>query len=127
MRGKLKLDYEVLAAHMGSGMLRSFSLAHYIPGHKLTPSDCTACAVEQHIVKLKRQANKLSNGSAKGARGSSNKSTPTGTPTKRQADQTPMTPTKKVKEDRLSAADLIIIKEEVKPKVKTEVKKESMA
>ncbi|OOF99278.1 hypothetical protein ASPCADRAFT_2701 [Aspergillus carbonarius ITEM 5010] len=101
MRGKLKLDYEVLAAHMGS--------------------DCTACAVEQHIVKLKRQANKLSNGSAKGARGSSNKSTPTGTPTKRQADQTPMTPTKKVKEDRLSAADLIIIKEEVKPKVKTEI------
>ncbi|PWY91691.1 hypothetical protein BO94DRAFT_583625 [Aspergillus sclerotioniger CBS 115572] len=107
MRGKVKLDYEFLADHMGS--------------------DCTPCAVEQHIIKLKRQANKLSTSSSKGAESSSNKSTPASTPKKRQADQTPMTPIKKVKKDGTSSAALMIVKEEMKPKVKTEFKEEFMA
>ncbi|PYI02462.1 hypothetical protein BO78DRAFT_390210 [Aspergillus sclerotiicarbonarius CBS 121057] len=115
IRGKLKLDYDALAVHMGS--------------------DCTACAVEQHIVKLKRQANNFSTGSAKGAAGgSSNKSTPTCTPKKRQADRTSMTPVKKIKRDGPSPADLveaeqdiIFIKNEHEPKVESKVKKEMMA
>ncbi|RAL01236.1 uncharacterized protein BO80DRAFT_444682 [Aspergillus ibericus CBS 121593] len=112
MRGKLKLDYEALAAHMGS--------------------DCTACAVEQHIVKLKRQANSFSAGAAKG--GSSNKSTPTGTPKKRQPDRTSLTPMKKVKGDDASTAssmaigqDIVLIKSEREPKIESKIKMEHLA
>ncbi|PYH96655.1 hypothetical protein BO71DRAFT_439443 [Aspergillus ellipticus CBS 707.79] len=73
-RGRLKLDYEELAAHMGS--------------------DCTTCAIEQRIVKLRKQAT----GSAQGTGAASKASTPSTTPRKRAAGQpAKTTPAKKVK------------------------------
>ncbi|PWY68394.1 hypothetical protein BO70DRAFT_366062 [Aspergillus heteromorphus CBS 117.55] len=107
MRGRVKLDYEDLAAHMGS--------------------DCTACAVEQRIVKLKKQV-------AGKAGSPSNASTPATTPKKRAAGQSTKTPTKKAKLDhaetsvspqkgnvRVSGGSAPVGKSEVKAETKAEM------
>ncbi|PYH32703.1 uncharacterized protein BO87DRAFT_460580 [Aspergillus neoniger CBS 115656] len=125
MRGKLKLDYERLATHMGS--------------------DCTACAIEQQITKLKRQANNSS--PTKSTAGSSgNKSTSTTTPSsipkKRQPDiacifhkrsakktklddkDAPVSPSKLVTVKRDIEPDIVFVKTETKSMVMEKIKEE---
>ncbi|KAL3262874.1 hypothetical protein ABHI18_002307 [Aspergillus niger] len=126
MRGRMKLDYERLATHMGT--------------------DCTACAIEQQIIKLRRQASNSS--PTKSTAGSSgNKptsTTPSTTPKKRQADTTCMSamgPAKKIKLDDKNAfissslsvtgkrdaePDVVFVKTETKSMVKNEFKKERL-
>ncbi|OJJ76647.1 hypothetical protein ASPBRDRAFT_39137 [Aspergillus brasiliensis CBS 101740] len=126
MRGRIKLDYDRLASHMGS--------------------DCTACAIEQQILKLKRQANNPSPTKSTPAN-SNNKSTsttPSSTPKKRRADQSctsAKVSAKKTKlndKDALSSAisgavkrdvdaDVVFVKaEQVTSNAKSEIKKERL-
>ncbi|KAI9036117.1 uncharacterized protein KD926_002258 [Aspergillus affinis] len=65
---KMKLDYEALAKYMGS--------------------DCTPCAIENRLVRLRRQMESVDFSTTP-------KTTPSSTPRKRKAASTPKTPTKK--------------------------------
>ncbi|GLA20990.1 hypothetical protein AnigIFM62618_009964 [Aspergillus niger] len=78
LRGKLKLDYQELAMHMGG--------------------DCTSCAVEQRMVRLRRMATaaSMASSSATGG-GSSTNTTPNTTPRKRKGDSLATAPAKKTK------------------------------
>ncbi|PWY61879.1 hypothetical protein BO83DRAFT_460451 [Aspergillus eucalypticola CBS 122712] len=126
MRGKLKLDYERLATHMGS--------------------DCTACAIEQQIAKLKRQANNSSpTKSTAGSSGNESTSiTPSSTPKKRQADiaciyskrsakkaklddkNASVPPSKSVTVKRDVEPDVVFVKTETKSTVMEKTKEERL-
>ncbi|KAB8076584.1 hypothetical protein BDV29DRAFT_154602 [Aspergillus leporis] len=71
---KIRIDYEKLAAVMGSGV--------------------TACAVQNHIIRLRQVAEGLDS-----------KTSPTATPAKRKAGQMPKTPSKKLKVEVGSRAE----------------------
>lgn len=85
-----KLDYEALAAYMGPGMS---STVDSVPGllQELTGIGCTPCAIENRLVRLRRQVESVSFDS------STPKATPSSTPRKRKPVATPSTPGKKAK------------------------------
>ncbi|PLB47485.1 hypothetical protein P170DRAFT_476170 [Aspergillus steynii IBT 23096] len=106
-----KLDYEALAAYMGP--------------------DCTHCAIENRLVRLRRQVDSISLSSS-----TTPKTTPSATPRKRKAAAPPKTPTKKGKgkeknimateedsetEVEQKPAKVEILEDEVETKVKYEV------
>ncbi|GKZ24669.1 hypothetical protein AbraIFM66951_011940 [Aspergillus brasiliensis] len=112
LRGKLKLDYQDLAMHMGG--------------------DCTPCAVEQRMIRLRRLATSATVASSKGTSGGSANSTPTTTPRKRKGDSAANTPAKKKAKTGVMASaesgkerdDMIILGEKADTKVKSEITSE---
>ncbi|GFN16572.1 hypothetical protein AtubIFM55763_008142 [Aspergillus tubingensis] len=117
LRGKLKLDYQELAMHMGG--------------------DCTSCAVEQRMIRLRKQAASASPAASIGTGGgtASANSTPTKTPRKRKGDGLATPAKKKTKTAAAASAksevkkdDATTVNEDGKAetKVKPEIKNEPM-
>ncbi|GLB02160.1 hypothetical protein AtubIFM57258_003501 [Aspergillus tubingensis] len=114
LRGKLKLDYQELAMHMGG--------------------DCTSCAVEQRMIRLRKQAASASPAASTGTGGgaASANSTPTKPPRKRKGDGLATPAKKKTKTVAAASAKLQVkddtttVNEEGKAetKVKPEIKNE---
>ncbi|PYH65762.1 uncharacterized protein BO88DRAFT_418404 [Aspergillus vadensis CBS 113365] len=115
LRGKLKLDYQELAMHMGG--------------------DCTSCAVEQRMVRLRKQAASASPAASTGTGGGTANSTPTTTPRKRKGDGLATPAKKKTKtvaaasvKSEVKKDDTTTVNEDGKAeiKVKPEIKNEPM-
>ncbi|RAH57701.1 hypothetical protein BO85DRAFT_488412 [Aspergillus piperis CBS 112811] len=115
LRGKLKLDYQELAMHMGG--------------------DCTSCAVEQRMIRLRKQAASASPAASTGTGGGTANTTPTTTPRKRKGDGLATPAKKKTKNVAAGSAksevkkdDATTINEDGKAeiKVKPEIKNEPM-
>ncbi|BCS04227.1 uncharacterized protein AKAW2_80028A [Aspergillus luchuensis] len=113
LRGKLKLDYQELAMHMGG--------------------DCTSCAVEQRMIRLRKQAASASPAACTGTGGGTANTTPTTTPRKRKGDGLATPAKKKTKNVAAGSAksevkkdDATTINEDGKAeiKVKPEIKNE---
>ncbi|XRM42319.1 hypothetical protein ABZX51_005543 [Aspergillus tubingensis] len=113
LRGKLKLDYQELAMHMGG--------------------DCTSCAVEQRMIRLRKQAASAYPAASTGTGGGTANSTPTTTPRKRKGDGVATPAKKKTKTVAAASAksevnkdDATTVNEDGKAeiKVKREIKNE---
>ncbi|PYH34165.1 uncharacterized protein BO87DRAFT_386660 [Aspergillus neoniger CBS 115656] len=115
LRGKLKVDYQELATHMGG--------------------DCTSCAVEQRMIRLRKQAASASPAASTGTGGGTANTTPTTTPRKRKGDGLATPAKKKTKTVAAASAksevkkdDATTVNEDGKAeiKVKPEIKNEPM-